>query len=105
VSALQVLQTMFLSGKTLHELKQGMKKFPQQIINLSYQDGRVSLETPAIAKLIKDCEEKLQPHGRVLLRYSGTEPVLRIMTEGEDETIVKETAQMLSDELSRLFNH
>lgn len=105
VSALQVLQAMFLTGKTLHELKQGMKKFPQQIINLSYSDGKVSLETPAIIKLIKDCEEKLQPHGRVLLRYSGTEPVLRIMTEGEDEALVKETAQMLSDTLSGLFDH
>lgn len=105
VSALQVLQTMFLMGKSLHELKKGIKKFPQKIINLSYQGEKFSLEDSYILKLLKDVKRKLKPHGRVILRYSGTEPVLRIMTEGENEDLVNETAQILSDELSKLFNH
>ncbi|MDA8561942.1 phosphoglucosamine mutase [Gammaproteobacteria bacterium] len=103
ITALQVLKTMELMQKPLNELKKGMTKFPQKIININYKN-KISLDDSNILKLTKKIENKLKPQGRVLLRYSGTESVLRIMTEGEDYNIVTESALDMSNELSRLIN-
>jgi len=95
VSALQVLATMVRSGKTLHELKTGMKKYPQRMINVPVS-GKVELDnTPSVQDAIKSAEQRLAGRGRVLLRPSGTEPLVRVMVEGED-------AQQVSDEADQL---
>jgi phosphoglucosamine mutase len=95
VSALQVLATMVRSGKTLHELKTGMKKYPQRMINVPVS-GKVELDnTPAVQDAVKSAEQRLAGRGRVLLRPSGTEPLVRVMVEGED-------AQQVSDEADQL---
>jgi len=96
VSALQVLAAMVRSGKTLHELKTGMKKYPQRMINVPVS-GKVELDnTPAVQDAVKSAEQRLAGRGRVLLRPSGTEPLVRVMVEGEDARQVSDEADQLA---------
>jgi phosphoglucosamine mutase len=96
VSALQVLQAMRSSGKSLHELKSGMRKYPQRMINVPVR-ARIDLDTaPAVLAAVLSAEQRLAGRGRVLLRPSGTEPVVRVMVEGEDEQQVNHEADRLA---------
>ena len=96
VSALQVLATMVQSGKTLHELKSGMKKYPQLMINVPVSHN-VELHTVrAVQDAVKLAEQRLAGRGRVLLRPSGTEPLVRVMVEGEDAQQVSAEANQLA---------
>jgi len=95
VSALQVLAAMIKSGKSLYELKAGMKKYPQRMINVPVTK-KVNLDdSPVVQDAVKSAEQRLAGRGRVLLRPSGTEPLVRVMVEGED-------AQQVSDEADNL---
>ncbi|HEC19938.1 MAG TPA: phosphoglucosamine mutase [Gammaproteobacteria bacterium] len=88
VSALQVLYAMIRSDLPLHELKSGMTKYPQHMINVRVS-GKVDLAGSApIQAAISETEAQLGNRGRVLLRPSGTEPLVRVMIEGEDGTQV-----------------
>ena len=96
VSALQVLAAMVKSGKSLYELKTGMKKYPQRMINVPVS-GKVDLEkATAVQQAVRSAEQRMAGRGRVLLRPSGTEPVVRVMVEGEDEQQVHEEAEQLA---------
>jgi len=96
VSALQVLAAQVHYGKTLHELKSGMKKYPQLMINVPV-NHKVELDnTPAILDAVKSAEQRLAGRGRVLLRPSGTEPLVRVMVEGEDAQQVSAEANQLA---------
>ena len=96
VSALQVLAAMVKTGKPLHELLTGMKKYPQRMINVPVSK-KVDLATvPDVQAAVKSAEQRLAGKGRVLLRPSGTEPVVRVMVEGEDEKQVIEEADQLA---------
>ena len=99
VSALLVLEIMVRSGKDLSELRQGMQKFPQTMINVSVSaTGQKRL--PASAKinaLVSQIEAELDGQGRVILRPSGTEPVIRVTLEGSDQSQVERLAQQLAD--------
>ena len=96
VSALQVLAAMVKSGKSLYELKTGMKKYPQHMINVPVS-GKVDLEkATAVQQAVRSAEQRMAGRGRVLLRPSGTEPVVRVMVEGEDEQQVHEEAEQLA---------
>jgi phosphoglucosamine mutase len=96
VSALQVLAAMATSGKSLYELKTGMKKYPQRMINVPVS-GKVDLEKAAtVQQAVRSAEQRMAGRGRVLLRPSGTEPVVRVMVEGEDEQQVHEEAEQLA---------
>lgn len=97
ITALQVLQAMVSNNKSLHELKQGIKKFPRCVINVPNHDKEVDLDSPLISEQIKKTEIELGKQGRVVLRKSGTEPVIRIMVEGENEALVKKLAANLAD--------
>ncbi|UCC56098.1 MAG: phosphoglucosamine mutase [Gammaproteobacteria bacterium] len=97
VSALQVLAVMAQGGKTLHELKHGMSKYPQHMINVPVSNGVDLDATPAVQEAVRSVEQRLAGKGRVLLRPSGTEPVVRVMVEGEDEQqVIKEADQLAS---------
>ena len=97
VSALQVLTAVVLTGKPLRELSGAMQKFPQTMINVRLgQDPNVS-SSQSVRDAVSDVEDKLQDRGRVLLRPSGTEPVLRVMVEGEDADLVARLARELAD--------
>jgi phosphoglucosamine mutase len=96
VSALQVLATMVLTNKSLRELKAGMHKYPQCMINVPLA-RRIDINTSdPIQSAIKDAEKRLNSKGRVLLRPSGTEPLIRVMVEGEDEVLVQDQAKRLA---------
>ncbi len=97
VSALQVLTAVVLTGKPLRELRGAMQKFPQTMINVRLgQDPDVSA-SQSVRDAVSGVEDKLQGRGRVLLRPSGTEPVLRVMVEGEDADLVAQLARELAD--------
>ena len=103
ISALQVLAAMLESGSSLGELKAGMKKYPQHVINVACQKKVKLGNQEVIAKAVSRIEKKLGGCGRVLLRPSGTEPVVRVMVEGEDAVIVAslthDLARVVSTEL------
>jgi phosphoglucosamine mutase len=96
IAALQVLLAINTIGEPLHGIKKGMNKLPQVMINV-HMGKRVDLSTHEVVQAaVKVTEEKLAGRGRVLLRPSGTEPVVRVMVEGEDKKQVKALAQELS---------
>jgi len=100
ISALQVLAAMLEFDSSLGELKAGMKKYPQNMINVACQK-KVDLDSQgAITKAVALTEKKLGGRGRVLLRPSGTEPVVRVMVEGEDADIVASLTQDLASVVS-----
>jgi len=104
ISALKILQIMLAHGLTLAELKNGMHKFPQVLINVPLSSPVKLLSHPEIIKTCTDAEARLQDKGRVLLRSSGTESLLRVMVEGEDEILIKSIAQDIVDKLHSLEN-
>ncbi len=95
ISALQILSAMLQSGKNLHDLKTGISKYPQILINVS-TTGPVDLQRTPIREAVQVVENQLGNNGRVLLRASGTEPVVRIMVEGIDSGIVERCARELA---------
>jgi phosphoglucosamine mutase len=96
IAALQVLLAVTTMGESLHKIKKGMNKLPQVMINV-HMAKRADLDSnEAVVRAVKMTEEKLAGRGRVLLRPSGTEPVVRVMVEGEDKKQVKELAQELA---------
>ncbi|MDO9105715.1 MAG: phosphoglucosamine mutase [Methylovulum sp.] len=101
IAALQVIAEMQYSGKNLHELKAGMQKYPQVLINLKTHK-KISLDSnTAIQAAVKATERKLGDQGRVLLRASGTEPLIRVMVEGEHKDLVQNYADQLADEVKK----
>lgn len=99
VAALQVLAEMRRTGKSLHELKSGMKKYPQVLINIR-TEIKVNLEgNEVIKKAVETVEKKLGDKGRVLLRASGTEPLIRVMVEGVNEDDVLKYANQLANDV------
>lgn len=101
VAALQVIEAMRSSGKSLSELRRGMDKYPQTLVNVRTKE-RVNLESaPAIQRVKGEVERELGDEGRVLLRSSGTEPLIRVMVEGVDASKVKGLAQKLADAVAR----
>lgn len=99
VAGLQVLAEMHEKSLPLHELKQGMQKYPQCLVNVRIQQ-RTELESNArVMKAKRDVERRLNGSGRVLLRSSGTEPLIRVMVEGQDSTLVHDLATRLADDV------
>ena len=95
VSALQVLRAITDQGKTLSDLKGAMTKFPQVMINVPANSAKV-MENNAVQSAVRDVDAVLGDKGRVLLRPSGTEPLIRVMVEGEDAPQVKRLAAQLA---------
>ena len=96
VSALQVLSALREEGGDLGGLLGGMTLYPQVLINVPLSKGFVWTENPAIVAAKRDIEARLSGEGRVLLRASGTEPLLRVMVEGRDEKKVRDAAEALA---------
>jgi len=97
IAALQVLAEMVSQNKTLAELKQGMTKYPQTMINVKISQKQDPMQNLVVAEAVKEVEAELAETGRVLLRASGTEPLIRVMIEGEDVSQVKRLTQQLAD--------
>ncbi|HIF9262487.1 phosphoglucosamine mutase [Photobacterium damselae] len=92
VAGLQIMAAMVSSKMTLKELSEGMKMFPQVLENVRFKGDGNPLESEAVIAATKAVEEKLGDTGRVLLRKSGTEPLIRVMVEGEDGDAVAQYA-------------
>ena len=103
-AALQVLAAMRTSDKSLHQLKQGMTKYPQVLVNVRMRQHRDVLSLPAIQDAVRDVETTLSDSGRVLLRPSGTEPLLRVMVEGRDQSQIEALAGKLAGTVARALD-
>jgi phosphoglucosamine mutase len=99
VSALQVLAEMMRTGRSLRELRDGLVKFPQRLINVRLAGGSAdaAMRTPLVQDAVRGVEAELGSGGRVLLRPSGTEPLLRVMVEGEEAGQVERLAGQIAD--------
>lgn len=96
VAALQVLAAMVGSGRALAELREGMSKYPQVLVNVRLAQ-KIDIRQSAIQQAVAAAEARLADGGRVLLRASGTEPVIRVMVEGEDHALVTTLAEELAE--------
>lgn len=96
IAALQVLLALQRCGQSLAEARQGMRKCPQVLLNVRFAGGGVDpVEHPAVKDACARVTEKMAGRGRVLLRKSGTEPLVRVMVEGDDESQVRGYAEEL----------
>lgn len=102
VAALQVLTIMVKQNKTLQDLCEGMKLFPQTLVNLKAQNAHDLVTNAQVTNVVSKFNTALQGQGRVLLRASGTEPLLRIMIEGQDIQRVQRQANELASEISHI---
>ncbi|MCC5809930.1 MAG: phosphoglucosamine mutase [Ectothiorhodospiraceae bacterium] len=97
ISALQVLEAMVHTGQPLAELAAGMEKYPQCMINVPVASRNGLDDSPLIQQAVRELEGELRDAGRILLRPSGTEPVIRVMVEGRDEAQVRHSAAHLAE--------
>jgi len=97
ISALQILSIMKQTGQPLSVLAGCMKTYPQILINVKVKERRDLASIPEISKRMTDIEKDLNGTGRLLLRYSGTEPKVRVMIEGEDQEKIKALAEDLAE--------
>lgn len=96
ISALQVISLMKRTEKPLSELAKAMTAVPQILLNVKVSKKPNLESIPDLQKAIADSERRLNGNGRILVRYSGTEPLLRIMVEGERDSVIKEEADRLA---------
>ena len=103
ISALQVIAAMLDAGVSLHELKSGMVKYPQRMINVRTEQRFDFKESEVVKKACEEVESQLAEKGRLLLRASGTEPVIRVMVEGEDAAKVDQCAEYLANAVQQAY--
>lgn len=101
VAAVQVLKAVANSKRTIHELKQGMQKLPQRMINVRLEQKVDITSSEEVAQLVATAEAQLADKGRVLLRPSGTEPVVRVMVEGSDLDQVNSVCEQLAVDVEK----
>ena len=96
ISALQMLSLIKRTKKPLSELATAMSAVPQVLLNVKVKQKPILESIPDIDRAIRESERRLNGSGRVVVRYSGTEPLLRIMVEGEKDTVINEVAEALA---------
>ncbi|WP_339898797.1 phosphoglucosamine mutase [Paraglaciecola polaris] len=97
VAGLQVLAAMLNANMTLSELSRGMTKFPQTLINVRFNEGDTPLQSEDVKSSVVEAEDALGDRGRVLLRKSGTEPLIRVMVEANDAMDSRKWAEHIAD--------
>ncbi|MCB1788107.1 MAG: phosphoglucosamine mutase [Gammaproteobacteria bacterium] len=107
VSALQVLAEINKSGKSLGELRRGMEKFPQQLINVPLGTARAAdiMASDRVSDAVRAVESDMGQEGRVLLRPSGTEPLIRVMVEGRRADMVAAKANSIAEAVRAQIPH
>jgi phosphoglucosamine mutase len=101
LAALQVLSVMLETGRPLSELRKVMTRYPQVLVNLKVKEKKPLDGLHEVGKLIDQIERTLGGEGRVLVRYSGTEPKARVMVEGPDQTVIQGYADEIARALER----
>jgi phosphoglucosamine mutase len=99
ISALQVLQACVATGQTMAELLQDLVLFPQVLLNVRLRKDQNWQENPRMAQVTQEVNAELKGSGRVLIRASGTEPLVRVMVEAKDLALAQSCAQRLADTL------
>ncbi|MCX7117801.1 MAG: phosphoglucosamine mutase [Legionellales bacterium] len=102
IAALQVLAIMVKQDKTLQQLCEGITLLPQTLINLKTEHAKMLAQDQHVLEAVSVLTQKLAGDGRVLLRPSGTEPILRVMVEGQDSQQVLQQAQLLTDGIKQI---
>jgi len=97
LTALVVLEIIARTGRTVEELTADLKVFPQVIVNVRVREKKPLAAIPAVAEAIRAAEEELKDSGRVVIRYSGTEPLARVMIEAESEEAMRRHANAIAD--------
>jgi phosphoglucosamine mutase len=101
ITTLNVLRTMAATGRELGDLADDLQTYPQVLLNVRVRE-KVDLEgIPAVAEVIRQVEQRLGDNGRLLVRYSGTEPLLRVMLEGQDLPQITAWGKEIVDEVER----
>ncbi|MBI5328082.1 MAG: phosphoglucosamine mutase [Deltaproteobacteria bacterium] len=101
ISALQVLAIMINENKKLSELAGTMRQFPQVLVNIKVKQKKDFFKIPQIAGKIREIENKLDGNGRLSVRYSGTEPLARVMLEGRDSKEIKKMARYIAEAIKK----
>jgi len=101
IAALQVLAAVVVSGKTLAHLRVGLDIYPQKLINVRMPRRFDVKASRDVQQAVRDVERTLAGEGRVVLRPSGTEPVVRVMVEGRDAVLVERLTRQLADTVQR----
>jgi len=96
-----VLRVMASSGRTLADLASEMTAFPQVLMNLRVKEKVDLSSVPEVAAVLQSVESRLEGSGRLLVRYSGTEPLLRVMLEGQDQAEIRRWGQEIIDAVTR----
>ncbi len=99
VAALQVLQAVVRAGVSLLQLRAGLQLFPQTLVNVRFAGGVDPLADPAVQQAVEQAEQALAGRGRVLLRKSGTEPLIRVMVEGHEAALVNALAEKIAEQV------
>lgn len=97
IAGLQVLNYLCSTHKKLHELKKDMTKCAQVLLNVPVKEGAKVVSDQRIEKVVKEAEKRLADSGRILLRSSGTEPLVRVMVEGDDPALIQVIAEEIAE--------
>jgi phosphoglucosamine mutase len=97
IAALQLVAAMIKEGKPLSELARMMDIFPQKLINVDVKSKPDIDQVPRLVEAIKQIEEELGEEGRVLVRYSGTQNMCRVMVEGPSDAVTAKYCQQIAD--------
>ena len=101
ITALSVLRTMAASGRELADLADDLTTYPQVLLNVRVREKTDLEKVPEVAAIMKRVEEGLGGNGRLLVRYSGTEPLLRVMLEGQDLQQINRWAHQIVDAVNK----
>ena len=96
-TALQILRIIAATGRELDALAQALVSYPQVLVNVRVRERADYMQIPAIAESIRRVETRVEGQGRLLVRYSGTEPLLRIMLEGKDDGEIRRWANEIAE--------
>jgi phosphoglucosamine mutase len=96
VTALNVLQVMAATDRWLGDLAAQLTTYPQVLLNVRVKEKRDLRDVPLVAAVMSDIERRLGSSGRLLVRYSGTEPLLRVMLEGQDQAQIRAWAEEIA---------
>ncbi|MFA5101288.1 MAG: phosphoglucosamine mutase, partial [Candidatus Omnitrophota bacterium] len=101
LTALKVLQVMKATGQTLSDLCKCMTKYPQILVNVKVKERRPFEQMTIVHEKLTQFNNRLKDEGRILLRYSGTELLARVMVEGRNKDIIEDIAQSLATEIQQ----
>jgi phosphoglucosamine mutase len=101
LTALVTLDLMARSGKSMDELTADLKVYPQVIVNVKVREKKPLESIASVAEKIRAAEEELRDTGRVVIRYSGTEPLARVMIEAESEEVMRRNADAIANAIRK----